>query len=54
MKRKFKKKYKKPTVTKVRLETKVSVLGHCKNTGSSSPLQSDCGKYAVPCPTIGS
>jgi hypothetical protein len=55
MKRKVKKKYEKPTVTKVGLEAKVSVLGNCK-TGSQTgpPDLSGCVLVITPCTTIGS
>lgn len=55
MKRKVKKKYEKPMVTKVRLETKISVLAICK-TGLQlgPPVYSGCESFGVPCSDIGS
>jgi hypothetical protein len=39
MKKRLKKKYQKPIVTKVRLEAKVSVLGLCKRSDESASGQ---------------
>ena len=55
MKKKIKKKYEKPLVTKVRLETKISVLAVCKTTASSGPpVLSGCQFLGSPCQDLAS
>jgi len=55
MKKKIKKKYEKPLVTKVRLETKISVLAICKTTAAvGAPLYSGCQVLGSPCSDLGS
>ena len=54
MKKMVKKKYKKPHVTKVRLEEKISVLVVCKISSSVGPLQAGCGVLTTPCTDIAS
>ena len=54
MRKKVKRKYEKPTVSKVRLEAKVSVLGACKNKLTIGPfLGSFCDAFGQ-CNTLGS
>ena len=53
MKKKVKKKYEKPIVTKVRLEAKVSVLGICKTTSQlGPPVISGCEPLGSPSPIL--
>lgn len=54
MKGKVKKKYKKPSVTKVRLEAKVSVLAVCKwvHASAGPPTYSGCIEIVLPCEEI--
>ncbi len=55
MKKKIKKKYEKPVVTKVRLETKISVLAICKTTAAvGPPVYSGCSMFGSPCSDLGS
>lgn len=37
-----KKKYEQPTVTVISLRPEEAVLGHCKNTGISGPVGTNC------------
>jgi hypothetical protein len=55
MKGKVRKKYEKPTVTKVGLEARVSVLAVCKTTNQTGPpTYSGCVYVVTPCEEIGS
>ena len=55
MKRKVRKKYEKPTVTKVGLEAKVSVLAVCKTAGQTGPpTYTGCVYIITPCEEIAS
>jgi hypothetical protein len=56
MKKRLKKKYERPTVTKVRLEAKVSVLGLCKRSDESAggPVVNCNDLLGDPCETDGS
>jgi hypothetical protein len=54
MKRKVKKKYEKPMVTKVGLEAKISVLGLCKTTNQTGPPTISGCVVGVPCSELGS
>ena len=51
-----KKKYKKPRVTRVKLDAKCAVLGFCKSTalGAVGPAAINCGVPFAPCSGAGS
>jgi hypothetical protein len=46
MEKRVKKKYEKPTVTRINLDAKCAVLGFCKTSGSVGPGWSDCNAPA--------
>lgn len=48
-----KKKYAKPAMERVHLRPEEAVLGSCKTSTVSGPLQGDCF-LPIPCPTDGS
>jgi hypothetical protein len=53
MKRKKKKKYEKPRITKIRLDAECAVLGFCKNSGFGGPAAANCAAI-TPCSNPGS
>jgi hypothetical protein len=56
MKKKGKKDYRKPEVTRIALDSKTAVLGNCKMAGSGGPmgLPFDGCEPVGPCSVIGS
>jgi len=52
--KKTKKKYMKPTVTKIKLDAKTAVLGFCKNSGIIGPMGPGCGQPGPGCNSAGS
>jgi hypothetical protein len=54
MKKKVKKNYEKPRVTRVNLDAKTAVLGFCKTQSSFGPSGTSCGVPAAPCSGDGS
>jgi len=53
MRKKVKKPYEKPKVTRITLDAKTAVLGFCKNYGSVGPGWTDCNAPAY-CSAAGS
>ena len=50
---KARKPYAKPQVSRVKLQSEEAVLGFCKSTSRSGPVQSRCNQF-VNCRSIGS
>jgi hypothetical protein len=53
-KKKMKRKYEKPKVTKIKLDAKCAVLGFCKAMGKVGPTGTNCGPPLPACQTSGS
>ena len=52
--KKKKKVYEKPQVTRIRLDAKCAVLGHCKSASTAGLLQVECDGPPSACSTLGS
>jgi hypothetical protein len=51
---KKKRRYEKPTVTRIKLDARCAVLGFCKTRGRIGPGAPNCGMPSAPCSSPGS